>query len=216
MNIQEFLLKSLPEEKRSKYEKLAQKQIYKRGDMVFRAGDKATRVFLLTKGAVKFIAPARKDGKETFLNLSRNSGIFGLWAALHSEDRIADAIVLDDTEILAYEKNDFLEMVSCCPKIAELMIDHLAQTIREMEVWNLNLRSMDAKARLSEHLLNRHKKEKGQTFKVLRLKELASYLNMEPETISRLLASFVKNKYIQKNHRMITVLDEEALKKEMG
>ena len=92
---------------------------YPRRTVLFRKGDPGTNMMVVLRGRVK-VCTHSEDGKELVLNLFSPGDVFGEIALLDGADRTADAVTLDDCDLLVLERRDFLPFLhdpsGCLPE----------------------------------------------------------------------------------------------------
>jgi CRP/FNR family transcriptional regulator, cyclic AMP receptor protein len=99
-------------------------QLVKAGDVIFREGDEARELFVITRGQVPI-----QIGNRTIAELSADS-IFGEMALIDNEPRSATAVAVSDVELIAISEKQFLFLVSQTPYFALTVMRVLAQRLR--------------------------------------------------------------------------------------
>jgi CRP-like cAMP-binding protein len=109
---------------------------HKRRMVLFRKGDPGTNMMVVLRGRVK-VCTHSEDGKELVLNLFSPGDVFGEIALLDGADRTADAVTLDDCELLVLERRDFLPFLrshpDACLKLMAVLCQKLRQTSELLE-----------------------------------------------------------------------------------
>ena len=109
---------------------------HKRRTVLFRKGDPGTNMMVVLAGRVK-VCTHSEDGKELVLNLFSPGDVFGEIALLAGADRTADAVTLDDCELLVLERRDFLPFLrsnpDACLKLMAVLCQKLRQTSELLE-----------------------------------------------------------------------------------
>ncbi len=96
--------------------------------VIFRTGEKAKNMYLLTKGKVEI----RKDGK--VLEVIEPGGIFGEMAIIESEPRSADAVCIKHSKLIKINEKRFYELTQEVPFFALEVMKIMAHRIRKNDV----------------------------------------------------------------------------------
>ncbi len=177
---------------------------YKKGSILFYEGDQSSCMYILLGGEVKLYKTSPKGSK---LEINR----------LHAPSLVA--------EYACFEAEPFPESCEFLTEgtIGLLRFDNLANYLNQAAfstelIRSLTSRTMSLFALIhKETILSSEAKvadfiiKQRSLFKRLKKNEIASILNLTPETFSRMLAKFKKEGIIVENHQTIKVLDEEAL-----
>ena len=103
---------------------------YARSAVIFSQGDPATDVFYLQQGSVKLSVLSR-TGKEAVVAMLGPGSFFGEGCLAGQPRRMATAVALSASTVLAVEKPQMLEMLHAQPTLADLFLSHmLARNIR--------------------------------------------------------------------------------------
>src|ERR1041385_4000608 len=114
-------------------EKLAPRVItqkIKKGAAIFHKGDVGSRLYAVRAGAVRISAPS-EEGKDAIFNLIVPGELFGEIAFLDGGQRSADAVAIDDSELMVIERRDFIPLIRDNPEVAERLIKILCARIRK-------------------------------------------------------------------------------------
>jgi CRP-like cAMP-binding protein len=93
--------------------------------IIFNENEIGDTLYLIIKGKVKI----SKDGKE--ITVLGEKECFGEMAILDNEPRSATASVIEDSEVLVIEKDDFFDLLSEKFEIAQGVINVLCKRLRE-------------------------------------------------------------------------------------
>jgi len=109
---------------------------HRRRTVLFRKGDPGTNMMVVLAGRVK-VCTHSEDGKELVMNLFSPGDVFGEIALLDGADRTADAVTIDDCELLVLERRDFLPFLrshpDACLKLMAVLCQKLRQTSELLE-----------------------------------------------------------------------------------
>ena len=82
----------------------------KKGAVIFRKGDVGSRLYAVRSGAVRVSAPS-EQGKDAIFNLIVPGELFGEIAFLDGGQRTADAVAIDNCELMIIERRDFIPLI---------------------------------------------------------------------------------------------------------
>jgi len=104
---QNSLFANLSAEQLARLAGLARMHRYARERAIFNEGDPGTALYMIAKGRVK-ISQSSPDGKERTLVLLGAGDVFGELALLDGDPRSADAVVVEDAELLVVPREELL------------------------------------------------------------------------------------------------------------
>src|SRR5258707_13113389 len=93
----------------------------KKGAVIFRKGDIVSKLYAVRLGAVRISAPS-EQGKDAIFNLVVPGELFGEVAFLDGGQRTADAVAIDNCELMVIERRDFIPICLDNPEIALKLI----------------------------------------------------------------------------------------------
>ncbi|MCT8138569.1 Crp/Fnr family transcriptional regulator [Anaerobacillus sp. CMMVII] len=189
-------------------------QSYKKGDIIFREGERSESLFIIQKGLIK-LSKVSVDGKEQIIRLLFQGDFFGQFALLQNESHYANAEVLEETIVCTIAKKTFLSTLEKSPSMALRFINDLNNRLYHADEWMSLLSLMDVEQRLARILLlflNKLENTNGYFTLPISKRDLASLIGTTPETLSRKLVFFVTQDIIQLKHRReIQVVDYNKL-----
>lgn len=195
------LLSNLSVEQAREISEGVQSKNVKRGEFLFRQGQKADRLYIICSGKVKLLKP-QMDGKEQILYILSEGDFFGAFNLL-KEDRLQyDAIVLEDTQVTTLEKNEFDKIILLDPTITLKVFEKAYERIKKVEnlVARLSTSSLDAKvAGLLLTLVEGFGTQVPEGILLslsINREEMGSYAGIARETMSRKLKLFEEMGYI--------------------
>ncbi len=197
-------------------EVVATRRKIKRGDNLFRNGDKFNALFAIRTGFFK-TRISSEDGRDQVTGFQMAGEIIGL-DGIVSDHHTCDAVALEDAEVcvMPFDRIEELsrEIISLQRHVHKIMSREI---VRENGVMLL-LGSMRAEERLAAFLLNLvqrlHARGFSQSELVLRMtrEEIGSYLGLKLETVSRTFSKFVEDGIVEVKQRHVRILDPNALK----
>ncbi|MCH5329172.1 MAG: Crp/Fnr family transcriptional regulator [Coprobacter sp.] len=192
-------------------------QTFKKDEMIYREGEKATQLMCLIKGKVK-IHKEGVGGRSQIIRLIRPVQYFGYRAYFANEDYVTAASAFE-TATIGFLPMEIVEMqIRKNNELAYFFIKELAKDLGVSDTRTVNLTQKHIRGRLAESLIvlkeNYGLEEDGATLNIYMAREdLANLSNMTTSNAIRTLSSFASEKIIVVDGRKIKILDEEKLKK---
>lgn len=124
-----FLLRHLRPEELSRLAVTAAITHHHPGATIFQKGDAGGSMMAVVRGRVK-ICIYSADGKELVLNLIDRGGLFGEIAVLDGRPRSADAVAIEETDLLVLDRTRLMPFLTAHPEIATRLIAVLCQRLR--------------------------------------------------------------------------------------
>jgi CRP-like cAMP-binding protein len=103
---------------------------YKKGEVVFRQGDRGNCMFVIQDGEVE--AVAEYHGKELRLRTMGRNEFFGEMALFEQEVRTATIRALKPSRILSIDKKNFLGGIHEDPSLAYRIVETMSHRIRDL------------------------------------------------------------------------------------
>lgn len=200
------LFSKLSDEQIKQLEKISSIKKYNAKEILFYEGDKPIYLYVLLKGTLKVYKTNHK-GQQIFLHQFYPGGLVAELANFENIPYPATAEFMSDAEVLrieykALEKDFFRNPAISMEIIKSLISKHkILMDVIEQEV------VLTAEAKIAKFILENH-----ELFSTLKNTQIASILNVTPETLSRTLSRFKSLGYIEqeeKNH--LSIVDKEAL-----
>lgn len=195
---------------------------FRRGEVIFHAGDPGDALFLIVSGAVKISLPT-EDGGEVILATLRPGETFGELALLDGAPRSATAAAMAATEVLVLARARFEELLEGVPAMRRALLRTLAAEIRRLTEQVAELHFLDIPGRLAARLL-RLADEGGvpRADGTIRLVgritqgELAAMIGSTRQTVNRFLGAFVASGLVRLEPEAIVILDPAGLARVAG
>lgn len=194
-----------------------QDQATPRNEHLFYAGQRMKNVRVVRSGSIKSyqISP---DGEEVVSGFFLPGEVIGL-DALSSETHPSFAVAMEDSKTCDIPMSHFLEMLTCSPKLNKVMIKLLSEEMAEARELLLVVGRLDAKTRVALFLLSlsrrlaRRRQDPDQFRLTMDRRDIANYLGITIETVSRTLSAFQRNGIIEVHGKNIRISDRRALEK---
>ena len=188
-----------------------------KGTVLFRKGDPGTSMLLLRRGRVK-VCTHSEDGRELVLNLFNPGELFGEIAFLDQSERTADAVALDDCELLVLERRDFKPFLQSHPEACMRLMAVLCQRVRRTSQFLEEVLFEEAPERLAKRLVYLaevfgQRTERGIRIDIpLSQQQLGNVVGMSRESINKQLRLWHAEGLVDWDHGYYTILDLEALR----
>jgi CRP-like cAMP-binding protein/FixJ family two-component response regulator len=188
---------------------------YERKQSLFQEGKKPRFLFYLVKGKVKAYQ-SHPEGKEYITNLYSQGDFIGYSALLENSHYEDSAITIEDSEILAIPKDDFLQMVYNDIQISSKFIHIISKNVKEKEQRLLNLAYSSLRKRVAMALVEItskfHTPDQVMIVEISR-EEIAQYVGTATESLIRTLSDFKAEKLIEIKNGKVIINNPENLKK---
>ena len=183
---------------------------------IFQKGDPGGSMMAVVSGRVK-ICTYSADGKELVLNIIDRGGLFGEIAVLDGQPRSADAVAIEDSELLVLERNRLMPFLTANPEIATRLIAVLCQRLRQTSEALEDALLRDAPSRVARGLLRLAgtfgKDEAGGLRLDIKLsqQQIGNLIGISRESVNKYLVDWSRAGCLAINHGFITITDKAAL-----
>lgn len=165
-------------------------QNYTESSLIFHKNQPAHYFYYVINGGVRlyFSAP---DGKEKTVRIFEKGSSFAEALMFMNRDSYpANAAAITNTQLLAIDSHHYRKMIIETPALATALLGHCCEHIHNLSRQIEMLSVLDASSRLTQYL--RHQlPANAKNGTILRLpmakKELAEFLAIRPETLSRVM-----------------------------
>lgn len=211
-----FLLRHLRPEELSRVAASATLARHRSGATIFQKGDPSGSMMAVVRGRVKICAYSA-DGKELVLNIIDRGSLFGEIALLDGEPRSADAVAIEETELLVLERNRLMPFLTANPEIATRFIAVLCQRLRQTSEALEDALLRDAPSRVARGLLRLaatfgQQKPGGTRLDIkLSQQQIGNLIGISRESVNKFLGDWSRSHYIAVNDGFITIIDKDAL-----
>lgn len=192
----------------------------RKGDILFRAGEKFMALYAIRSGSCKTVLSG-EDGHCQVAGYHMPGDVLGTdGIAANSHD--CEAVALEDMEVCAIPFDRIETLARQIPNFQHSLTRLLSKDIARERHLMMMLGTMQADQRLATFLLDLAQRylERGYSSVefVLRMtrEEIGSHLGLKLETVSRLFSRFHEEGLIQVHGRVVKVLDRMALRKVVG
>lgn len=191
---------------------------FKKGDHIFRMGDKADRLYIICSGKMK-IYNLLSDGREQLLYIYGAGDFVGAFNLLKEDEYKYNGEALEDTVVSTLTKSKFNEIAIKDPKITLKILEKAYERIRWAEtlIDRLSSSSADSKvAGLLLSLIQSFGTKEGKSIALnlsINREEMGSYAGISRETMTRKLLLFKELGFIRlEGNKRIIIDDIDKLK----
>jgi CRP/FNR family cyclic AMP-dependent transcriptional regulator len=211
-----FLLRYLRPEELSRLAATATLVRHRANATIFQKGDPGLSMVAVVNGRVK-ICTYSAEGKELVLNIIDRGGLFGEIAVLDGQPRSADAVALEESEVLVLERARLLPFLTANPEIPTRLIGVLCQRLRQTSEALEDALLRDAPSRVARGLLRlagTFGKPEASRLRIdikLSQQQIANLIGISRESTNKYIVDWSRAGYLQVDNGLITILDRAAL-----
>ena len=200
-----LLFKELDEKSLKKIEQFSTIHHLKKGDIVFYEGDKSTNLHIIVKGVVS-VYKTNLKGDEILIHKFYPTSLIAERANLANMNFPATCKMDEDGVIL---KIDFLKFKQILtePDICFKIMQSLLKKMTSLEETINNNVILDIPTRIAKFIY-----ENSSKFETLKQHEIASLLNIKPETLSRKLKKLKELGIIENQNSKLKIINKEKIK----
>lgn len=194
---------------------VANRQKIKRGSVIFREDDPFESLFVIRKGVFKTSVTLNAAHKQT-MGFHIAGEIIGT-DGLATEQHTCNAEALTDGELCVLSFRNLELLARQVPELQHHLYKAMGQEIARCQKLMLLLGNSHADVRMAGFLLElKHQSGEGdkasnELILPMSRSEIASYIGLKIETISRTLARFRQRKIIAVKSRSVSILDARKL-----
>ncbi|WDF82816.1 Crp/Fnr family transcriptional regulator [Lacticaseibacillus pabuli] len=181
-------------------------QHFAAGELLYSAGEAAESLLVVDSGRVK-IYSLNADGEEQIQYFLEPNAIDSE-AALFTDKRHTNfAEVVEDAAICSIDKGAFQHLIASDGELALRMLNVYGHRLTDLETRTARLGTLTARDRLLQFLRSTGSAQGSSQFKLpMKKSELANWLNVTPETLSRQFKALLADNQIEMKGRLITLL----------
>ncbi|OOM16103.1 Crp/Fnr family transcriptional regulator [Clostridium saccharobutylicum] len=191
---------------------------YSKGDVIFTEGNISNTLYFINQGRIK-LYKYTKDGKEQILHILSEGEFFGELELIKPSKYRFNAKSIVDAKICTLSKDEMKSIIMRNPEIGIKVLEAIGERLSKIESLVQNLATNDVDSRMAYLLMDLMEKygeniENSISVKLqLSREDMANYIGVTRETISRKLKKFEDEKLIKiVGTKNIIILDEEGLK----
>ncbi|BCZ46452.1 Crp/Fnr family transcriptional regulator [Clostridium gelidum] len=191
---------------------------YIKGDVIFTEGNVANTLYFINEGKIK-LYKYTKDGKEQILHVLSEGEFFGELELIKVSKYGFNSKAIVNCKICTLTKDEMKDIIMKKPEIGIKVLETVGERLSKVENLVQNLATNDVDSRMAYLLTDLMEKygeitEDNISIKLpLSREEMASFIGVTRETISRKLKKFEDEKLIKiVGTKTIVIIDEEGLK----
>ncbi len=190
---------------------------YKKGDLIYKEGDKPAGLLCLSTGKVKIFKEG-VGGREQIIRMVKPNGFIGYRALFAGENYNASSVAIEDSIICCFEKDSLFKVLKNNNTLALDIIKKMATELGFSHTRTVSLTQKHIRGRLAESLIFLKDtygfEDDNQTIKVyLSREDIANLSNMTTSNAIRTLSTFASEKVIELDGRKIKILDLKKLER---
>jgi CRP/FNR family transcriptional regulator, cyclic AMP receptor protein len=209
------LFRSAPAEELQRLASAARLRDFRRGQVVFTAGDPSDTVIVVVSGSVKVVVRSA-DGGELTLTVIGPGGLFGELGVADSGTRSTDAEALGDCRLLFVPRDQVADLCSRVPSVGYALTTSLAAMLRRLTEAASDLVFLDLPRRVAKILLGQPRDGAGVIHLGMSQEELAHRAGGTRQSVNAALRGFERRGWIEVHGRAVTVRQAEALARFAG
>lgn len=205
------LFNHLSGEDQEQIDRLVSHRHFHKGETIWQPGNDPLLI-IVARGTLKvyMISSSGREQLLRILNPGDYEGVNTLLGAM-AQDIFIDSIT--DTEVCLLRKKDFTALLSRTPQLALKLLELYAQRMADTENQTRFLTMENVETRLATYLqaLSLQVSPSSHLTLPMKMKDLASYLGITPETLSRKLHNLENKGIISRKGRKLRILSPSAL-----
>ncbi len=201
-----YLFDSLSEEQFKRLQEISKVKEFTKGSIAFYEGETTDQLMILTKGILQIYKTDHK-GNKIVLHVFYPPTLIAEIVNFEKMPYPATGEFLTDGKVILIDYKKFEQEFLKNPDVAFTIIKSLTNKIRYLEHVITNDLVLSSTARVAKFIYE-HEYE----FMNLKKNEIATLLNITPETLSRIITKFKKIKILEKEKNQYRVINKEGLR----
>lgn len=185
---------------------------YKKKAEIYSEGDLPLNVYFVKSGNVKTFK-SHPDGKELIINLYTANDFFGFEPILENENYRESAVAMQDSELIAISRHDFMVMIQSHPDVSKSFISLLCKKVADREAQLINLAYNSVRQRTAEALLKSETLKDSKSVIAISRDDLAKMVGTASESVIRVLSDFKDEGLIEIETGKIKIVQRAKLEK---
>ncbi|MGO4912908.1 Crp/Fnr family transcriptional regulator [Leeuwenhoekiella sp. W20_SRS_FM14] len=186
----------------------------KKGDPIFKEGEKLNGVFCVRDGVSK-LSKLSENGKDQIVKIASKGEVMGQRSLIAEEAANLSAVALNDMQVCFIPKENFTESLSKNPKFTQALLKNMARELKLADDVIVNMAQKTVNQRLAGILLYLEKHfgtdADGYLSLILSRNDIADVVGTATELCIRSLAKFKKSGLIETEGKRIKISDRDVL-----
>lgn len=196
-------------------------QVVEAGRVIFKEGEPGDTMYIIQKGRVKITK--RVDNVEKILMVLGKGDFFGEMALIRNTPRTATATAVDTCELLAFNRDGFLSMISKNSNIAMNIIEKLCIRLEKADNQIRDLAKRDIKSLVISTLNDLRLAQKSPDGKPLNIlnypntvQEIALQINAINKEVEEEIEKLIASGFVKRDGNSLIILKPDELNKLAG
>ncbi len=203
------LLSGLSKKQKETLSRITELHSYEKDDFIFRAGDPANSLYLIRQGDIKLVN-YDSEGREKIVAIFSKGELIWEGLFLHEVSFPFSAISVNESKVCRIPSS-FVEGLLREGNGAAAMVEVLSKKLHDANERNMILSTSDPKAKVARLFVYRASQCNSNVL-VMKLEDIAAYVSLRPETVSRKLSQLIKEGILKKTGQStFLILDPNAL-----
>ncbi|HKK61930.1 MAG TPA: Crp/Fnr family transcriptional regulator [Bacteroidales bacterium] len=190
---------------------------YKKGEIIFKEGDKPIGLMCLSEGKVKIFKEG-VGGREQIVRMAKPVGFIGYRALFAEENHTATGVAIEDSVACVIDKDSLYKVMRSNPELSISIVRSFASELGFSNDRTVTLTQKHIRGRLAESLIflkdTYGYEEDDNTIKIyLSREDVANLSNMTTSNAIRTLSAFAQEGVISIDGRKIKILDLHKLER---
>jgi len=184
----------------------------KKGMVLFRKGDTGSTLYAVCAGSVRISVPS-EQGQDAIFNVIPSGGLFGEIALLDGGTRTADAVAIEDSELMVIDRRDFIPMVQENPVVAMKLIELVCARLRRTSEQVEDIMFLGLPGRLAKALLQLRSQPEAGSGRAIRVtqRDLSQMIGVSRESVNKLLLDWQRRGWIKLQRGGLIIVSQEAI-----
>lgn len=187
----------------------------KKGEAIFKEGDKLDGVFCVRNGVSK-LSKLSANGSNQIVKLASKGEVIGQRSVVAEEHVNLSATAVSDMEVCFIPKDGIVKTLHTNPNFTLEVLRHMAHDLKEADDVIVNMGQKNVKQRMAQAFLylknNFGEDEEGYLSVTLSREDISNVVGTALESCIRIISQFKKNGYLQTSGKKIKIADEKALR----
>ena len=187
------------------------------GEVIVQRDDDEGSTFFIIVSGTAHVSVITSEGKQTILTTLKRSDFFGEIAILDGEPRSASVIAAEDCKVFLLHRKPFLDILHRFPKIAIQMLIEMSKRLRKSDRQINTLSLISAHGRVADVILQMARERGYREGSAVIIPKrpthqmIAEMAGTSRETVSRIISTLRKKRYLAIDGKKMIILDEKKL-----